>query len=140
MSATIFPTTSQHAASKSRCLKLLPMRKLRFIHTVSPSPTCREHNPFRNISPPSSLQYAKQLNEDHLNAYAHINDISFSFLVRNQLDLHFRYGGHGFTAMSPLLHASYDASLIPSAPHRLHRCHGLPASCYRRIFGSLSST
>ena len=45
--------------------------------------------------------------------------------VSHKVQLPFRYGVHGFTATTPLLHASYAASHITAAPQRLQGPHGL---------------
>ena len=52
-------------------------------------------------------------------AYSRLNNVNLTPSAIAQIRLPFRKGGHGFNPIAPLLHASYSASLMDSAPMRV---------------------
>lgn len=80
--------------------------------------------------------FAKKFDEYLLRSYSKMNKV-FSPSVTNQTGLTFRWGGHGFIAMQPLVNASYVASLITSAQHSLYGQDGLYFSRYLSSAGYL---
>ena len=91
---------------------------------------CRVHHRSRLIHPRFTVPFATQFDDNQYTAYSKINNIPLSAAVIRQVSLPFRLGGHGLVALTPLVSASYAASLITSAPHRLEGPHGLPVAQY----------
>ena len=66
------------------------------------------------------MPFSEKFDESQLRSYSKMNDVTLSPSVTNETSIPFRWGSHGFIAMQPLVNASYAASLVTSAPHRLH--------------------
>ena len=106
-------------------LEAVPDARIKFhLHRMCAS-ACRVHHLARLIHPRFTVPFATQFDEDQYTAYSKINNIPLSAAVIRQASLPFRFGGHGSVALTPLVSASYAASLISSAPNRLEGPQGL---------------
>ena len=113
-------------------LKDIPDARIKFhMHRVTAS-ACKVYHLFRLTNPRHSLPHALKCDEHQLQDYSLINEIPMSPAVSQQVQLPFRFGGHGLTAVTPLLHASYASSLIAAAPHRIQGTFGLTRNQYLR--------
>ena len=96
----------------------LPDARIKFhLHRMCGS-ACKAQHLFRLVPSDVSLPYAEQFDKDQLAAYSRLNNIQLTPSAIAQLRP-FRKGGHGFTPIAPLIHASYSATLIEAAPIRV---------------------
>ena len=111
----------------------IPDARIRFhLHRVTGS-VCRVEHSFRLTPPRVSLAPAIRFDDMQRAAYSRFNDVALSPSVSTQIGLPFRLGGHGFTPLSPFVHASHAASLIESAPNRVSGPSNPTVSFYRRM-------
>ena len=127
---------SQKLHDVNNALELLediPDARVKFhLHRVTAS-VCRLHNLFRHLPPKFFLPFACQFDNAQIQAYSRFNHVPPSESVIAQVRLPFRLGGHGLTAMTPLVNAAHAASLIESAPVRLSGPEYPSVHLYRRM-------
>ena len=100
-------------------LECIPDARICFhLHRVSGS-VCRVSHVFRLTPPRLSLPTAIRFDQDQRAAYSRFNDIILSPSISSQIGLPYRLGGHGFTPLSPFVHASHAVSLIEAAKVRI---------------------
>lgn len=89
---------------------------------------------FRLVPPKFYFPFAKAFDDLQLSAYSRFNhvDITSHSQASRQLTLRLRDGGHGFTSLQRLAHASYAASIIESSTLRIQDPEHPSYEFYRR--------
>ena len=122
--------------SVSDSLKLLddiPDARVRFhMHLVTGS-VCKVEHVFRLTPPAVSLPLAVRFDDLQRGAYSRFNDVPLSHSMSTQIGLPLRLGGHGFTPLTPFVHASHAASLLESAAIRVQGPANPSISFYRNM-------
>lgn len=88
------------------------------LHRVTTSACCMQHL-FKLVLPRLSYFFAKKFDKDQMHASSKYNELPVSLTTATQIWLRRTDGGHGSTSLARVVHASYAARPIVSAPLRI---------------------
>ena len=108
----------QSCTDALRPLQDIPDARIRFHLHPGTGSVCRVEHTFRLTPSILSLLLAVQFDELQRATYSRLNDVPLPASTSFQIGLPLRMGVHGFSPLSPFVHAFYAASLLEAAPIR----------------------